>query len=265
MADTSLHLPCDWERKVSVRKLSIRLQQACAGAPLGMAPLYFVRMWTEWASNAEEWRPLNHHVAELTGHDWGKEDLAFIVEDFCGWGPAPGMPPGRLLVAAIEAGVYEVEARGDISGLILVDWCRMNEHLMPNYESMQTKGGKATRQATARKMAGRMAEQQAQIFAAQGTLLLTAQTQSADEQKSALALVIQVDRHCGHAVRCTSQYSEGVLRDAVGIIRRHPQPMLDAVLTYLHDNRTNAEVVKVPDRVLEKFDDYLAAAMKEQA
>lgn len=260
MPDTTLHLPIDWERKVPVRKLGIRINQSWPSAAAGMAPLYFIRMWTEWASNAEEWRPLNRHVAEVSGHDWKHEDLTYIIEEFCGWQPAPAMPPGGLLVCAIEAGIYEVQARGDISGLVLAGWCEINAHLMPGYESMQTKGGKATRQATQRKLAARMAEQQRQIFEAQGTLLLTKQTESADEQKAALALVIQVDRHCGQVVRSTHQYSEAVLRDAVGIIRRHPGSMIDMVLTYLHENRTNPEVVKIPDRVLEKFDDYLAAA-----
>lgn len=260
MADTTIHLPPDWERKEYVRKLAIRLGQSCAAAPAGMAPLFFLRMWTEWASNAGDWRPLNKHVAELSGHDWKSEDLTFIIEDACGWGPEPMMPPGRLLVCAIEAGIYEIQERGDISGISLVDWCTLNEHLMPDFVSMQSKGGKATRRATARKLASQMAEQQALLFAAQGTLLLTTQTDSADEQKAALALVIQIDRHCGHAVRCTSEYNEGVIRDAVAIIRRHPQPMIDLVLTYLHENRTNAEVVTVPNRVLEKFDDYLAKA-----
>ena len=260
MTPPLLHLPTDWERKASVVKLGRRMGQSGFAQWADMAPLYFVRMWTEWASNPEQWRPLVAHVAEVSGHDWLAEDLTYIIEGACHWEKDA---PGGLLRCAIESDIYQVEARGEISGLVLTDWWRYNEHLSPDHRSMQSLGGAATRRTTAAKLAKEMAAQQALIWSQQGNLMLTAQTDSADEQKAALALVIQLDRHCGNPVRTTAGYSEAILHDAVAVVRRHMQPAIDAVLTHLSENRANPAVVKIPERVLENFDDYLAAAVKE--
>lgn len=252
-----LHLPIDWERKAPVVRLGLRLAQFAESAPL--APLFFVRMWAEWASNPEEWRPLCAHVAEVSGHDWKREDLTYIIESACRW---PADRAGRLLTAAIEAGVYEIRAHGEISGLVLADWWRCNEHLSPDFKTMQQRGGAATRMTTALRQANQMAEQQALIWQQQGNLMLTAQSESKDEQRAALALVIQLDRHCGNAVRITSGYSEEILRDAVAVVRAHMQPAIDTVLVWLSENRENPEVVKKPEQVLQTFDECLALAMR---
>lgn len=261
MTPPLLHLPVDWERKAPVARLARRMAQSGFAEWSIFAPLYFVRMWTEWASNPEEWRPLCAHVAEVSAHDWAKEDLCYIIAMACGW-PADG--GAGLLRCAIEAGVYEIQARGEISGLVLADWWRYNEHLSPDYRSMQSKGGAATRLTNAAKMAAHMAEQQALIWSQQGNLMLAEQSESADEQRAALALVIQLDRHCGNAVRLTAGYGSAILHDAVAVVRKHLQPAIDRVLIYLSENRSNAQVVKVPERVLERFDEYLAAASKEE-
>lgn len=256
-----LHLPLDWERKAPVVRLGLRLAQNGCSDYVPIAPLLFVRMWVEWASNPEEWRPLNHHVNEVSGHDWKAEDLTFIIEDACSWPRIVG--GGMLLKSAIEAGVYELQNRGEISGLALTDWWRCNEHLSPTFKTMQQLGGLSTKLRTNEKLAKAMAEQQQSIWGAQGNLLLTAQTESKEEQRAALALVIQLDRHCGNPVRVTGQYSEELLRDAVAVIRKHAQDAIDAVLTHLFVNRANPEVVKIPERVLAGFDAYLAAATAE--
>lgn len=260
MADNSLHLPVDWERKMSVRRLELGLYNAHSADKKALAPIYFLRMWTEWASNPEEWRPLRLHVDAVETHPWAKEDIALIIEDACRWDGTKG----TLMRVAIEAGVYSVEQRGEISGLAMPEWLRLNPHLLPSYESMQSKGGRAARLTVQRKQADGMAAQQQEIFVKHaGGQILAAQTESVDEQRKALALVIQVDRNCGRAVRGTSQYSETILRDAVSIIRRHPPGSIDAVLSYLHENLDTPAVIKVPDRVLEDFDKYLEAATAE--
>lgn len=227
-----------------------------------LAPLYFLHMWTEWASNPEEWRPLNRQVTELQAHPWRTEDLSFIIENACGW-RVDGVP---LLVPAIEAGIYALQNRGDITGLTLPGWAELNGHLMPGFESMQSKGGKASRVTVHRQLADKMASQQHQIFqGGQGVLMLNGQTKDPAEQKAALALIIQVDRHCGLQVRVSGKYTEEAIRDAVSIVKRHPQPVIDKVLGYLYANRATPEVIKVPDTVLAEFDRYLEAANKDEA
>lgn len=262
-----LHLPLDWEKKSAVIKLGLRLGQNGWSEAAPLAPLYFVRIWAEWASNPERWRPLNLQMNEVSGHHWLAEDLTFIIEGACHW-PAGLMrggvsSTGILLRSAIEAGVYEIEKQGEISGLALVDWWRCNEHLSPTFKTMQQKGGLSTSRATNAKLARAMAQQQQQIWSQQGLLLLTTQTDSKEEQRAALALVIQLDRHCGKTVRVTADYNEGLIRDAVAVIRRHAQDAIDAVLTHLSASRERPDVVKIPERVLEGFDDYLAAATRE--
>jgi plasmid stability protein len=246
-----LHLPLDWERAPEIRLFAMRLASShCEG----MAPLYYVRMWSEWGIAAVEWRPLRIQIAhDYQTHAWDREDLTFLIEQYCGWKGGDG----KLVVAAIEAGVLRIERRGDLSGLVLSNFWRLNEHLSPDYKTIQQKGGLAKfakRQSDELQV---MAAQQERIMEAQGRLWLPEAAATAEERKAALALVMRLDRACGRSVRCSSEYDEELLNLALETVRKFTQDDIAQVEEFIFENRETPSVVKEPDRILMQFADLL--------
>ena len=247
-----LHLPLDWERAAEIRLLAMKLAHHSQSK---LAPLYFVRMWSEWGLAAVEWRPLQSQCTNRN-HDWAKEDLTHLIEQFCEW---PG-PVGGLIFAALDAGVLLLELRGDLSGLVLANFWRMNEHLSPDYKTIQQKGGLAKGLRKQAEASTLMAEQQARIFESQGRLWLNQQPASDDQRKTALALVLRIDRACGRPVRNSSEYEDRILELALEIVLTFTPGDIDTVEKYLYENRDTPSVVKETDRVLMKFAQMLEAA-----
>ena len=55
MASAVLHLPLDWERAPEIRLFAnqVELREFAI-----LAPLFYVRMWSEWGLAAVEWRAI---------------------------------------------------------------------------------------------------------------------------------------------------------------------------------------------------------------
>jgi len=251
-----LHLPLDWERAPGLRLFAMRVDSS-GGNPLTgglLAPLYYIRMWSEWGTAAVEWRPLRTQIAhDYQTHAWDKEDLTFLIEQYCGWKGGDG----KLVMAAIEAGVIKIEKRGDLSGLVLSDFWRLNEHLSPDYKTIQQKGGMAKFAKRQVDEVQVMAAQQDRIMEAQGRFWLPEAAATGDERKAALALVMRLDRACGRSVRISSDYDEALLNRALETVRKFTTDDIGQVEQYIFENRETPSVVKEPDRILMAFADLL--------
>ena len=246
-----LHLPLDWERAPEIRLFQLRL---AASDNQGLASLYYVRLWSEWGTAAVEWRPLRHQLgADYKAHAWDREDLTFLVEQYCGWKGEDG----KLIVAAIEAGVLQIERRGDLHGLVLSNFWRLNEHLSPDHKTMQQKGGMAKYARRQVEEVQVMAAQQDRIMQAQGNLWLPEAAATADERKSSLALVMRLDRACGRPVRVSSDYSESLLNLSLETVRRFIPEDIAKVVQFVFENRDTPSVVKDPERLLMQFANLL--------
>lgn len=140
MQTAVLHLPLDFEMREDIRRLANRMRVLSsenklttqeAAAPVAMATVYFVRLWSDWGRCGTDWRALKLPFAG-DAHEWAKDDITFILEDFCGWKGAAG----ELVKLCVECGILLLHQRGDLWGLVLNDFWRYNEHLSPDFKSM---------------------------------------------------------------------------------------------------------------------------------
>ena len=256
-----LYLPLDWERAPELRLFQMRLS-AYVIKPMEqftLAPLYYIRLWSEWGTAAVEWRPLRHQLIEdFRSHAWDREDLTFLIEQYCGWKGEVG----KLIVCGIDSGVLQVERRGDLHGLVLSNFWRLNEHLSPDHKTMQQKGGLAKYARRQSEEMQVMAAQQDRIMQAQGNLWLTEAAATPDERKASLALVMRLDRACGRSVRISSDYGESLLNLALETVRKFTAEDVAKVEQFIFDHRENPSVVKDPERLLMQFADLLERSTK---
>jgi len=242
-----LHIPIQWQQSGSVRLLCSRLGEAAA--------LHYVLMWTEWGLSAMEWRSLRQPFDTVEKYPWADEDITFLIEQFCKWSG----DRGGLIVAALEAGVLAVEKRGDLAGLLLVDFWRHNEHLSPEYKTMQQRGAAARHRRHQIEELKPMAAQQARIMEAQERLWPDRQA-TQQERQQALALVMRMDRACGKPVRISSQYDDALLDAALSVVRGFTEDDVDAVERYLFGGRDDVAVVKEAPHIIAGFTKILEAA-----
>lgn len=256
MSGPVLHLPLDFEMREDVRRLVQRLKPALGEAAKPMAAAYFVRLWCDWGRAGVQWRSLDVPFQGVE-HPWAKEAIAHMLEEFCDWKGATG----DLVKIFMETGMVQIFQRGDLYGLVLNGFWELNAHLSPDFKTTQQKGGMAKAEKSRQADAEKMAAQQQLILEKQGALALDeALKVSPEEQKRAIAFVMSMDRACGLPVRGSVQYSPELLQTAVRIIRAYKRENIVLVERYLHKHRNNPEVIKIPDRVIENFDEVYRKA-----
>lgn len=252
---TAMHLPLDWERSAELRLLAMKLRNHAR-----FVPLWYVRLWTEWGTVGDEWRPLKFFYSGKD-HEWQNEDVTYLIEQFVEWSGSAG----EFVAACIESGVLLVEQRGDLSGLVLTGFWKLNCHLSPDYKSIQQLGGIAKAQRKQQEEVKAMAAQQLRIIEAkprdeQAAFWMPRAEVTREEREACLALVMRLDRACGRSVRRSSEYDEGLLASALEVIRAFTPDDIDSVERYVFGNRDNPAVVKEPDRILLRFAHLLEAA-----
>lgn len=251
MAVQVLHLPLDFEMRDDVRRLVIRLKETAGEFAKPLAATYFVRLWADWGRSGVEWRSLDLPFQGVE-HPWEKEAIAHMIEEFCDWRGRTG----ELLKIFMETGLVQTFQRGDLYGLLLNSFWEFNAHLAPGFKTVQQKGGLAKAEKTRQYEAEKMAAQQQLVLEKQGALKLDeALKVSPEEEKRAIAFIMSMDRACGVRVRNSIQYSAPLLQLAVAIIRAYPREKIMLVERYLYKNERNPEVVKIPDLVIQKFDE----------
>jgi hypothetical protein len=262
--DRSLHIPLDFERRESVRLFHKRLLEARdASFPqeIDYTVLLALRIWIDWGGVGTDFRQLRHYCLGDAPKpvEWEKEDLTYVIECAAMWKGAPTV----LILAAVESGFIRIESRPDIvnAGLVLDGFYPLNEHLSPDYQSIQKRGGHAAAARRLAKQSVREAKQRAEIFEQQGRLPFGAETASREEQEQSYALFIRLHRVCGLALPTGEKFTERAMRDALMVIRKFNEDQILEVETYLLASRDVANVVKVPEVILQNFASYLENSM----
>lgn len=250
-----LHLPLDFDRREDVR----RFRRACGGEPMSL--LWAVRLWVDWGTAGVEWRPIT--AAATTDPKqiaWSSEELTYIIEEFCEFTPPdPSAPPGGLIAAALASGVMRLESRGERYGLVLNDFWRFNSHLSPQHRTIQQLGAAAKHAKRHLAEADASAEQQLRLLQAQGQLVFEHKDATPEETKRALAVVMRLDRACGLPTRPSAAYVEEktLMAAALRVVRGYTAEEINRVCEFIMENRGNPRLVKLPDRILEKFGELL--------
>jgi hypothetical protein len=258
----ALHLPVDFERLESVRLLGRKL--AAIDATHGeLAPLYALRVWVDWAIGGKTYRPLqNKPAGAARDHDWTRENITFVLEDAAKWRGETG----ALVVAMLDAGfiraIVSPEGEHEIVVLSLEGFWRWNEHLSPNYKSIQRRGAEA---ANLRKMLdkiGDMARERRQVFDSQGVLPFGAGAPTDEEQEACYALFMRLHRECGLDLPNASDFTEAAMSDALRVVREFTPEEIAKVEQYVIDHAADVDFVKKPARLLENFQNLLALARR---
>jgi hypothetical protein len=264
MAAPVLHLPLDFERRESVRLFGRKLTEIPGGAALSdRAPLYALRIWLDWAGAGAEFRSLRRALADGVDVDWTKEDLTYVIEGAAGWLGAPG----ELIKAALEGGFLKLTRRGEGNELCLSldGFWPLNQHLSPDYMSIQRRGGHASVARRLAKEAELEAERRNELDEQQGRLPFGKETVTANEKVDCYALVIRLYRVCGLTAPApdSEKFTESIMRDALWVVRKFSKDQILDVETYLLANRDNPEVVKVPEVIMRSFGIYAESAKAE--
>jgi hypothetical protein len=248
MSAAVLHLPLDFERREYVRRFARQHSEAVVTV---------LRMWIDWATAGTDFRPLKARFDSAESYDWSGDDLTFVLEEYCGHDGAPG----DLIKRALLAGVMKVEFRGENYGLVLAEFWRFNEHLSPNHRTIQQRGAAAMHSKARDK---RLVQDQARIIAAQEQLIFDEREVTADETRTAVAIIMRLDRALGLPLRTTTEYvsSRSLLEAAVRVVRTFKSDEIDAVCQYVIENRDNPRLVKMTERLLEKFGELLGKALE---
>lgn len=261
-----VHIPVEFENLDAVRLFARKLQVQVARrngdtkAVALLAPLYAFRLWLDWALSGEEWRPLQHVVRDVRAHNWQEEDLTFVVEKYCQWEGAAG----DLLRSALDSGLISMEERDGLMGLVLAEFWKHNEHLAPGYKSIQQRGGMAL---AAKRQAAKdeeSARQRREIFERNGMLSFGDNKPTEQEEEACFILVIRMDRACSRAMRSSVDHSKELMSSALEVIRRYTPDEVAAVERYLIASRDDKSVVKMTERILPKFGDYLNQAQQRE-
>lgn len=244
----ALHMPLDLDLREPVRRLGYRLKDP------ERAIFYVFRLWQDWGRCATDFRPLQTQEEHITeDHPWEKEELAYVIEGYCCWKEGVG----GLIRACLLSGVMALVRRDADWGLVLTDFWSFNEHLSPSHKTIQQMGAMARHAKRHEVEMERSAGDQARILEVQRMLPLEMETANAEERKRSVLLMMRLDRACGIAMRRTTEYTHALLALALDVVRKFTAEEIAAVEGYLIASREKPEIVKVPDRVLSDFAEYV--------
>jgi hypothetical protein len=254
-----LHLPLHFERRETVRLLARKIatiNEAYAPAAFGLAVA--LRIWNEWAATGKEFRLLKLPKNDNGQIDWSKEDMAFVIEDAAGLQIGDD---GKLMQSALESGFISYEVREGVAGLILEGFWPLNEHLSPDFKSIQQRGGEARAAARFREESEKGARERKKIFDQQGILPFGSQQTTANEQEHCYALYLRLHRVCGlDGSPPAEKFSEQTMLDALYVVRNYTPDQIVKIEEWILSSRDNPQVVKIPERILEGIGKYAEAA-----
>ena len=253
----ALHIPLDFERRETVRLLAHRL--LLIGVEFSeMAPLYALRVWLDWGAVGKQLRPLQKTiVGKPREHTRSLENITFVLEDAARWKGAPG----ALIVAMLDAGFLEapVHASGHAS-LLLEGFWMFNEHLSPDYKTIQQRGAAASNAKREMEKLSELAADRRKVFEAQGILPFGSDKPTEQEQEACYALFMRLHRECALELPNTEEFTEHNMRAALAVIRRFTPVEISTAEQWIIDHAQEIDFVKNPARILETFADYIMRA-----
>lgn len=255
-----MQLPLDFERRESLRLFGRKLVEAdSAFDSVGFVLATALRIWLDFAQAAAEFRPLRNRAQNST-IDWATEDLTYVIEDSAKWAGNPG----QLMVAAVDSGFIKIEHRAHGSeeqvGIVLDGFWPLNEHLSPDFESIQKRGGKARQASRIREESERAAQDRNKIFEQQENFHFGNIETTPAEREKAYGLFIRLHRVCGLDAPLGEQFEERAMVDALFIIRKFSDDQIAQLEEWLLSQRDNPEIVKMPARILEHIGKYMEQA-----
>lgn len=251
MSAPAIKFPLDFERRGSLRLL-VRKLEIDASHALAIA----VRIWMDWAIAGVEARSLRRVVNDNVEIDWTKEDLTYVIEGGAGWHGASG----DLIAVCIDSGFIVLRRSPGKNELLLDGFWPLNEHLSPDFKSIQQRGGKARQALRYREEGDRAAAERQKAFELQGVLPFGSVETTGEEQKFCYALFIRLHRICGLDIPLADRFSTQAMTDALYVVRNYTAEQIQGVEEWIFENRERVDVVKLPDRILENFGKYAAKA-----
>lgn len=257
-----LHIPLDFDRRETLRLLA-RKFSLTVDTPTATerALVYGLRIWMEWGASGKQLRPLTQKYAgDPLTHPWDRENIAFVLEDAARYvGDS-----GNLIRELITVGFLVLADHGEgKASLTLEGFWSFNEHLSPDYKTLQQRGGAARNKSREVEKLSTLATERRKIFDAQGFLPFGSEKPTEQEQEASYALFMRLHRECCLDLPKAEDFTEDNMRKALAVIRRFTPPEMATVEQWIVDHVGDVDFVKIPTRILETFATYLDRASGE--
>jgi hypothetical protein len=257
-----LHIPLDFDRRETLRLLA-RKFSLTVDTPTATerALVYGLRIWMEWGASGKQLRPLTQkYQGDPTTHPWSRENITFVLEDAARWAGNSG----DLISELLAVGFLIVADHGDgKASLTLEGFWALNEHLSPDYKTLQQRGGLARTKTRELEKLSALATERRKIFDTQGFLPFGSEKPTESEQEASYALFMRLHRECGLELPKAEDFTEDNMSKALAVIRRFTPPEMATVEQWIVDHVGDVDFVKSPTRILETFATYLSAASGE--
>lgn len=257
-----LSLPLDFDRRETVRLLARKFSLVVdTPTATDRALVYALRIWMEWGASGKQLRPLQQkYGGDPAVHPWDRENISFVLEDAARWSGASG----ELVRDLITAGFLIVaDHGGGRASLTLEGFWQCNEHLSPEFKTIQQRGAAARNVKRELDKLSELASERRKIFDGQGFLPFGSEKPSEPEQEACYALFMRLHRECGLELPKTAEFTEENMRRALDVIRRFTPEEISTVEQWIIDHAQEVDFVKVPARILETFAIYLERASQE--
>lgn len=254
-----LHIPMDFDRRETLRLLARKLS-LFVDTPTATerAFVYGIRIWMEWGATGKQLRPLQQKYHGVpVDHAWDRENITFVLEDAARY---PG-EAGALVRELINVGFLIVSDHGEgRASLTLEGFWQYNEHLSPEFKTLQQRGGAARSAKREIDKLATAAGERRKIFESQGFLPFGSEKPSEMEQEACYALFMRLHRECGLDLPKTEDFTESAMGLALGVIRKFTPDEISNVEQYIVDHAAETDFVKKPVRILETFYTYMDRA-----
>lgn len=257
-----LHLPLDFDRRETIRLLA-RKFSLLVDTPTAWdrALVYGIRIWMEWGATGKQLRPLvQKYQGDAAAHPWDRENVAFVIEDAARYvGDS-----GNLIRELLAVGFLIVADHGDgKASLTLEGFWQLNEHLSPEYKTIQEKGAAARNRNRELEKMSVLAGERRKIFDSQGFLPFGSEKPSEPEQEACYALFMRLHRECGLELPKAEEFTEDNMTKALNVIRKFTPPEMATVEQWVIDHAGDVDFVKNPVRIMETFAGYLERASQQ--
>lgn len=257
-----LHLPLDFDRRETLRLLARKFSLAVdTPTATDRALVYGLRIWMEWGATGKQLRPLTQQYGgDPDTHPWARENITFVIEDAARY---PG-DSGALIRELLAVGFLIVaDHGGGKASLTLEGFWQLNEHLSPDYRTLQQRGADARNRARELEKLSTLAAERRKVFEAQGVLPFGSETPTEQEQEACYGLFMRLHRECGLDLPKAEDFTEDSMRTALDVIRRFTPLEQATVEQWIIDHVGDVDFVKNPLRIMQTFAVYLERASQE--
>lgn len=225
---------------------------------------FTVRIWLYFADQANDTVLLRNPIQ--TGGDGKRrpdphDPAIFVMEEACTW---PKGEAGLMVNEMIFAGILEMKERDGFGSLKLKGFAEANAHLMPGYETIQTKGARKAGEKREREAMMRMAGQERQILTSQSILALDelpADT-SPEAIDEAICFIMGIDRAGDQPLRKHAEYEKWMITSALQAMRSYLPGQINCLLRFLQIARIDPTVEKGAGSVLKSLSTLMTRAME---